>query len=85
MQFREGLLHQAMREKQVRHPIPVSYTHLRAHETEADLVCRLLLEAVGESHQCLVSATHLEGFGGGWQQQAQILGARDLRPDLKIG
>ena len=22
----------------------VSYTHLRAHETEADLVCRLLLE-----------------------------------------
>ena len=25
-------------------PEPVSYTHLRAHETEADLVCRLLLE-----------------------------------------
>ena len=25
-------------------PISVSYTHLRAHETEADLVCRLLLE-----------------------------------------
>ena len=24
--------------------LPVSYTHLRAHETEADLVCRLLLE-----------------------------------------
>ncbi|VTU51222.1 putative PTS system galactitol-specific IIC component [Lactobacillus rhamnosus GG] [Lacticaseibacillus rhamnosus] len=24
--------------------ISVSYTHLRAHETEADLVCRLLLE-----------------------------------------
>ncbi|GAB5854207.1 hypothetical protein JMUB7529_27880 [Staphylococcus aureus] len=23
---------------------PVSYTHLRAHETCADLVCRLLLE-----------------------------------------
>ena len=22
---------------------PVSYTHLRAHETEADLVCRLML------------------------------------------
>ena len=22
----------------------VSYTHLRAHETEAELVCRLLLE-----------------------------------------
>ena len=24
--------------------IPVSYTHLRAHETSQDLVCRLLLE-----------------------------------------
>ena len=24
--------------------IPVSYTHLRAHETVLDLVCRLLLE-----------------------------------------
>ena len=46
---------------------------------------QLLLEAVGESHQCLVSATHLEGFGGGWQQQAQILRARELRPNLKIG
>ena len=28
-----------------RHPdAPVSYTHLRAHETVLDLVCRLLLE-----------------------------------------
>ncbi|WP_460413855.1 hypothetical protein [Staphylococcus aureus] len=25
-------------------PKPVSYTHLRAHETLSDLVCRLLLE-----------------------------------------
>ena len=25
-------------------PIPVSYTHLRAHETDSYLVCRLLLE-----------------------------------------
>ena len=25
-------------------PDPVSYTHLRAHETVLDLVCRLLLE-----------------------------------------
>ena len=24
--------------------VPVSYTHLRAHETAANLVCRLLLE-----------------------------------------
>src|SRR5450756_2646507 len=27
-----------------RHTDPVSYTHLRAHETRHDLVCRLLLE-----------------------------------------
>ena len=27
-----------------RNHIPVSYTHLRAHETVLDLVCRLLLE-----------------------------------------
>ena len=26
------------------HADPVSYTHLRAHETRHDLVCRLLLE-----------------------------------------
>src|SRR5450756_2778473 len=26
------------------HSYPVSYTHLRAHETRHDLVCRLLLE-----------------------------------------
>ena len=25
-------------------PNPVSYTHLRAHETRGNLVCRLLLE-----------------------------------------
>src|SRR5665811_2551846 len=31
-------------EPQVVRPYPVSYTHLRAHETVLDLVCRLLLE-----------------------------------------
>ena len=30
--------------KYSRLPDPVSYTHLRAHETKANLVCRLLLE-----------------------------------------
>ena len=28
----------------IRQTAPVSYTHLRAHETKANLVCRLLLE-----------------------------------------
>mgnify|MGYP003381456070 CR=1 FL=1 len=33
---------------------PVSYTHLRAHETVLDLVCRLLLEKKKiQSHQAL--------------------------------
>ena len=30
---------------------PVSYTHLRAHETVLDLVCRLLLEKQKETNQ----------------------------------
>ena len=30
--------------------IPVSYTHLRAHETVLDLVCRLLLEKKKKKH-----------------------------------
>ena len=29
---------------------PVSYTHLRAHETVLDLVCRLLLEKKKKKH-----------------------------------
>ena len=33
----------------------------------------LLLEAVGEKHQCLISATHIEAFEGEWQKQAQIM------------
>ena len=28
--------------------VPVSYTHLRAHETVLDIVCRLLLEKKNE-------------------------------------
>ena len=37
------------------HPVasdggPVSYTHLRAHETVLDLVCRLLLEKKKQHH-----------------------------------
>ena len=34
---------------------------------------QLLLEAVGEGHQCLVSATHLEAFGGGWRSDSQVV------------
>ena len=30
--------------------VPVSYTHLRAHETVLDLVCRLLLEKKNKSN-----------------------------------
>src|SRR5450756_2973385 len=33
-----------MRNGPIAHSPPVSYTHLRAHETRHDLVCRLLLE-----------------------------------------
>jgi len=43
---------------------------------------QLLLEAVGEGHQCLVSATHLEGFSGGWRARAQLVRMEqgNLRP-----
>ncbi len=34
----------------------------------------LLLEAVGEDHQCLVTATHLGAFEGEWHRHSQILG-----------
>ena len=34
----------------VRRPEAVSYTHLRAHETVLDLVCRLLLEKKNINH-----------------------------------
>jgi DNA replication and repair protein RecF len=33
----------------------------------------LLLEAVGQGHQCLVSTTHLDAFHGGWRQQCQVV------------
>ncbi|MCP9850603.1 DNA replication/repair protein RecF [Cyanobium sp. Morenito 9A2] len=33
----------------------------------------LLLEAVGEGHQCLVSATHLGAFSGGWRSRSQLV------------
>ena len=36
---------------------PVSYTHLRAHETVLDLVCRLLLEKKKKSTTSHVIAT----------------------------
>ena len=46
---------------------------------------RLLLDAVGNDHQCLVSATHLDGFDAGWRAQSQILNPGDLRPVTNVG
>ncbi|BEV36047.1 DNA replication/repair protein RecF [Synechococcus sp. M16CYN] len=46
---------------------------------------QLLLEAVGNDHQCLVSATHLDGFHGGWRQGAQIFGEKELRDGFNVG
>ena len=42
---------------------PVSYTHLRAHETVLDLVCRLLLEKKKQTtaaltHTCISESEH---------------------------
>ncbi len=38
----------------------------------------LLLEAVGDTHQCLVSATHLEAFEGDWKNHSQLVEAEIL-------
>src|SRR5665648_1109515 len=40
--------------KYVSKRIPVSYTHLRAHETRHDLVCRLLLEKKKKSKHLIL-------------------------------
>ena len=40
--------------------VPVSYTHLRAHETVLDLVCRLLLEKKKHHINYTVSDTHIK-------------------------
>ena len=37
-----------------RYPDTVSYTHLRAHETVLDLVCRLLLEKKNTTQQTII-------------------------------
>ena len=37
---------------------PVSYTHLRAHETVLDLVCRLLLEKKKDTKKTLQLVNH---------------------------
>ncbi|WP_254958354.1 MULTISPECIES: DNA replication/repair protein RecF [unclassified Cyanobium] len=37
---------------------------------------QLLLEAVGDGHQCLVSATHLEAFSSGWRARSQVVELR---------
>ena len=34
--------------------VSVSYTHLRAHETVLDLVCRLLLEKKNKKNSCIL-------------------------------
>ena len=39
---------------------PVSYTHLRAHETVLDLVCRLLLEKKKNYHKLSITYTHTQ-------------------------
>ena len=42
--IRDGEVHALMGQNGAGKSTPVSYTHLRAHETGRNLVCRLLLE-----------------------------------------
>ena len=41
---KEGIISAARKDESVARAEAVSYTHLRAHETVLDLVCRLLLD-----------------------------------------
>ena len=50
-------LYEAVLERLLDRFNPVSYTHLRAHETVLDLVCRLLLEK--KKHQTLIASSPL--------------------------
>ena len=43
-----------------------------------------LLEAVGDNHQCLVSATHLDAFEGEWCRQSQLVDAGTLNPEANV-
>ncbi len=45
----------------------------------------LLLEAVGQKHQCLISATHLEAFEGNWKRESQVVQAELLRGNEDVG
>ena len=40
-------------------PDAVSYTHLRAHETVLDIVCRLLLAKKKKTKQAIIQMTHV--------------------------
>ena len=56
----------------------VSYTHLRAHETEADLVCRLLLEKKMMRKNAQVAARDLR------EKSAKKVGKLIFRSRLRI-
>ena len=42
--------------------VPVSYTHLRAHETVLDLVCRLLLEKTNNTQSKILSSLFITNY-----------------------
>ncbi len=39
----------------------------------------LLLEAVGDNYQCLITATHLEAFDGQWEKNSQVMELKSLK------
>ena len=53
-----GFLVEKGRRATITAPTPVSYTHLRAHETVLDLVCRLLLEKKKTTQIQFYTTTH---------------------------
>ncbi len=43
----------------------------------------LLLDAVGEKHQCLISATHLDAFEGEWRKSSQIVELTSINGNIE--
>src|SRR5665811_2545710 len=54
------------------HPRPSSYTHLRAHETVLDLVCRLLLEKKKKKNQKNTKLTYKHQQKNNTQKTTQM-------------
>ena len=72
----QGITKPAIRRLARRGGVTVSYTHLRAHETREDLVCRLLLEKKWSTVEKKVPVGRASNSQGGGMGVRRTSGAR---------